>query len=423
MCTGTMNIRFNYGGEQSVPMHFSRRIRKPRATTPAYISRTFVVPINFGQGVYKDDGKQQFRKEQSDSQRKAAELQLEQITHSTNRLLNLDTTGKTTLQPKEVELLSNEVRVALGFWSSKWIVHHHPFCTIYPTHVKGLRYDEQSNKKRNIERSDEYCYGDYGPKQAEKLLDWILEMDKAYPQHNFLERILCESGTNTANAVFANIIDAYLLPCTTGKSSTHITDDFTQYSSSTGSHNVNLDLWRPSISDACRIIDMMNNLIGGKRTTFEHDTNTNNSILYTWVKLSTLLGLDSSLLGKVSTMQSSNGKKCINGDDSVDLSNRSEASSSKMGSVNEVLNAMELKLLEMEERYFQSGKESLKPDILSYNHVVRGVIGGPNGAERAEWYLRRMERTEDRYLGIVTDEEDTDEDTLPITTVFADEVT
>ncbi len=94
-----------------------------------------------------------------------------------------------------------------------------------------------------------------------------------------------------------------------------------------------------------------------------------------------------------------------------------------MKSVEHVIDSMERKLVDMEQRYFTTRKDSMKPNTLSYNHVVRGVLSGPRAADRAQWYLNRMERTEDRALVMVTDEDPDKDEALPMTTVFADEVT
>lgn len=86
MTTRITNAKFPPGGRKSYGLPQPQRTPPmPGATTPF---RTFAVQINFGQGAYKPNDQQAFKHERSDSQRKAAELQLQQISHSTNRILN-----------------------------------------------------------------------------------------------------------------------------------------------------------------------------------------------------------------------------------------------------------------------------------------------------------------------------------------------
>jgi hypothetical protein len=305
-------------------------------------------------------------------------------------------------------------------------------------------------------QKDEHCYGDYGPKQAERLLHWIMEVDKKYPNQQFLKRVLGKH----ANIVLANIIDAYLLPCTTssvskwqfapelavpngngigignkfmdddGNDNRNINsnnngniqmNDFTQFSSSTGSHNVNAAMWAPAITNACGVIDTMDNLMVEYHADMKPDTDSNNAILYAWMKLAILLDLDSSdhsVIQNIQLHQRSGG-----GRGQTD-SEQGSPFSMQMKSRKEVADAMEAKLVQMEESYHSTRKERFRPNVLSYNHVLRALIlqgTGESTVERVQWYLRRMEYTEDLALGNLQDSDERNEQ-LPPTTAFADAI-
>ena len=418
------------------------------------------------------------------AQQKGAQVQLQNMEQSTARILNMSprdidfhnsninknlsraAKSTSTSTSTSVDALANDVKVAINFWSNKWIIHHHPFCTIYPTHVHSLQYISNINKDdnqnhndndNNIEKQERY-YGNHGPKQAERLLQWIIDVDNTHPNLHFFKKVL---GIH-ANVIIANIIDAYLLPCTTSSAAkwqfgqdrlNHNAsasdnnsnnnnnnnniqmNDFTQFSTSTGSHNVNAAMWTPAIHDACRVIDTMNNLMTDTRTrtktnanantVMTPDTNSDNAILYVWMKLAVLLDLDSSNHSVIQNIQ-------VQRDISNPNAELSLPSSMLISSRKEVADAMEAKLLEMEERFSSTRDEKVRPNVFSYNHVLRALIlqgTGESTVDRVLWYLRRMERTEDGALeklqGATSndgDDGDDDDAGLPPTTAFVDAI-
>ena len=164
----------------------------------------------------------------SETQRRSAQLELDQMTHSTSRLLGMMTDLKTarcssmttttvSSSPEtpstdinddqhQVGPLSdaivNEARVALHYWSRRWYMHFHPG---FGRAAKGsalaldaLRRWDKSNYVGDDDvdiihgvdptmqyySSDaqpdvsmmqhNYIGGDYGARQAERLLDWSL---------------------------------------------------------------------------------------------------------------------------------------------------------------------------------------------------------------------------------------------------------
>lgn len=432
------------------------------------------------------------------AQQKGAQVQLQNMEQSTARILNMSprdidfhnsnnsnnisqaaksaSTSASTSTSTSVDALANDVKVAIHFWSNKWIIHHHPFCTIYPTHVHSLQYlsninetDNDNHNSNNIEK-EERCYGNHGPKQAERLLQFIIDVDNTHPNLQFFKKVLGKH----ANAIIANIIDAYLLPCTTSSAAkwqfgqdrlNHNAsssdnnnnsnndnniqmNDFTQFSTATGSHNVNAAMWTPAIHDACRVIDTMNNLMTETRTNantnantvMTPDTNSDNAILYAWMKLAVLLDLDSSNHSVIQNIQVQRNAHIDNlgvhgpGEtiDGRNLALASLPSSMLISSRKEVADAMEAKLLEMEERFYSTRDERVRPNVFSYNHVLRALIlqgTGESTVDRVLWYLRRMERTEDDALEKLQgatpndgDDDDDDDAGLPPTTAFVDAI-
>ena len=220
--------------------------------------------------------------------------------------------------------------------------------------------------------------------------------------------------------------------------------DFTQFSSSTGSHNVNAAMWAPAITNACRVIDAMDKLMIEYHTVMKPDTDSDNAILYAWMKLAILLDLDASKHSVIQNIQLHRRTDTgIDTDTDTDTDggihthtrthgqadiepNNSLPSSMQMTSRKQVADAMEAKLVEMEERYHSTQRERFRPNVFSYNHVLRALIlqgSGESNCERVQWYLRRMEQTEDRALGQrnETDEHKHNEQ-LPPTAAYADTI-
>jgi hypothetical protein len=445
--------------------------------------------VNFGQGVnqnrkvFENDGL-------NPAQRKAAELQLQTMEQSTKRILERKID---TISSHEVDSFANEIRVAIHFWSNKWIVHFHPFCSVYPTHVvQGLRYpmEKVKNTTKYMDKSlnettvqgtlpsshndSRHCYGDYGARVAEELLYLIIQIQQRFPQYNVMHRVLAKDG----NVAIANIIYAYLLPCTihasnkwhigqsqsaefsyspppttstTGSSggrvedvhvssSNHVgmDDDFTQFSTSTGSHNIHVASWNLAIQDTCRVIDTLEELVANEDFPIQHDTESNNAMLYCWMKLAMLRHICTSQnasMSNGSTIQSVPDHIFHHdGHDDDDIQPKSLLPKKKMS---EVVHVMEDKLKDMENAYFAKKCDALKPNIYSYNYVLRALtLHGSDSLARVKWYLRRMEKTEDDMNGLVegtvadanndnSGVEDCGgnyEEDLPPTTVFADSV-
>jgi hypothetical protein len=219
-------------------------------------------------------------------------------------------------------------------------------------------------------------------------------------------------------------------------------DDFTQFSTSTGSHNVNVALWNLAIQDACCVIDTLEDLVANEDIPIEHhDTESNNAMLYCWMKLAMLRQIcESHKYGgslstrALSTIQSIPDRSIVHGD-AIDDDNEYDdynddndnvppKSLLHRKSLLEVVQVMEEKLKDMEHAYFAKKSNALKPNIYSYNYVLRALtLHGSDSLERVKWYLRRMEKTEDDIMkGVVEIRNGSYEEDLPPTTAFADSV-
>lgn len=320
------------------------------------------------------------------AQKKMAVTQLDSMEQVTKNLLALNM-GSTELKEqleKNLESLVNDARVVLHFWSTKWPMHFHPFCAIYSTHVKGLRCPHDLENT-----NDEKNYGDYGPKQAERILNWIMQIDTGSKgKYDFANRVVGKD----ASLIFAYMIDSYLLPCT--NPSLHKLEldssgyDIMQYSSASGTLNINVETWAPSLCDAFRIIDFMEGLKSDNEKLLRPTIESENAIIYTWMKFAVLLDNASTSNAKLKSLDEYLGAGIENG------------KMSNIRSPHKVVLAMEEKLSQMENSYFETKDENLRPNTLSYNHVLRVVyIQDPDSelstSKRIRCYLDRMEQTED----------------------------
>ena len=321
------------------------------------------------------------------AQKKMAITQLDSMEQVTKNLLALDM-GSTELQEqleKNLESLVNDARVVLHFWSTKWPMHFHPFCAIYSSHVKGLRCPHDLENT-----TDEKNYGDYGPKQAERILNWIMQIDKySEGKYDFTTRVFGKD----ASLIFAYMIDSYLLPCTNPSlhkleldSSGH---DIMQYSSASGTVNINVETWAPSLYDAFRIIDVMEGLKIDNENLLRPTTESDNAIIYTWMKWAVLLDNASTSNPKLKLLDKYFG-----------AGTETNGKMSNIRSPHKVVLAMEEKLRQMENSFFETKDENLRPNTLSYNHILRVLyIQNPDSnlstSDRIRSYLDRMEQTED----------------------------
>jgi len=358
-------------------------------------TRSLAVKTNVGHGTYDNSTSRFSPKEQkhiSVAQIKAAELELERMMISTIRILSTQSLENID----GIESLANEVKVTMYYWISRWITHFHPYFAWAPTHVnKGVACPTINDKNENEE-----LYGDYGPKQAERILRWVIHMDGNHPEYNFLNKVF----SNLGNVVLGNMIEAYLLPCGTNMTSRERFIDshghglskksesertFVPLSSLTGTMNVDPSQWIPALLHTLQVVDLMQDLHQLPNNALEKDTFSQNSILCAFSKLLVL---------------QSHCKQGIQW--KLYRSNlNSLPSFCKLQSAQDITHQMETILADMEHEYQTTKTESIKPDIITYNHILGALARGyvPDASLKAQHYLERMEQFESMSLGISDD--------------------
>ena len=339
-------------------------------------------------------GNESTKFEVTSQQKKANVLELERMENSTKRLLTLrvpaDNASKCDVDQFNSLALVNEVRVALNYWTSRWQVHY------------GDGKTGNSNQKYNL-----------GAQRAEALLDWILEvqtnLDNRKTTVNFLEKILAHDK----NAVFVNLIDAYLLPCQqqqnfqqfqkqsanqlpskeddVGRQGTLMADSPLLLDTSDFTYSfkhINPIVWKSALKSAFRVLERMNAIHNTTGCTLKPDVWSNNAYFLVLSKLSHFLGSDAYI------------------NNNVDLSfiNKSFRSQ-KWSSVQDVLNEMELLLSKLEEdhtvaaqNHFQQNEGQL--DVSSYNIFLSALVRSqlPQSLDKVHHILQRMENTEDQDI-------------------------
>lgn len=352
------------------------------APTAKVLIRTLAVKVNVGHGTYNHNtASNQSRFQDSEhvekisvAQIKAAELEFQRMTLSTQRLLSTKRLGS----KEGIKSFENEVKVALNYWTSRWITHFHPYFALTSTHVnKGVICGHSHTE-------NEECYGDYGPKQAERVLRWVIDMNKSHPEYNLLNHIFTDLG----NSVFGNIIEAYLLPCGTNMTGRERFMDpqsvsnksFVQLSSLTGTVNVDPRQWIPAMYKAFHMVDLMMQVHHDPGNILQEDIQSKNAELCAYSKLLVL------------TAHHKHG--VINWANELPMAfSLGLPSSFQLKTVEDIIARMEQIVYEMENKYRKSKMELMRPTTITYNHILAAFARGsvPNAASLAQKYLRRME--------------------------------
>lgn len=412
----------------------------------------------------------------SPEQRKAADLELERMKLSTEHVMSTLSEYKNNSPDhdrnhagKELpNAFINELSVAFNYWISKWLLHYHPYLTVSPTNVlptlkprtsRTFNIENGNDANLGLKVVDDSLYSDYGTNQALRILKCLLETGDL----NLIRKILF---AKEGNAPLISLIESMLLPCTTNFTQRKVNDafrpaytnnvddddqkqanveissnnineggkfansttasrepnnDYVHFSSNTALHNIQPSIWKSCIIDAFHLIDVMHHL--QQKCNVEPDTSCFNVKLFTWSKLATLLhvlryqdesgGLNKNTPGTawkdssdVADILAYHG--LFKGQDKDDLNLILDASL-QIQSVHEVVQNMEDVLTIME----QEGSK-VKPDLDSYNFVLAAITKSDaiDAPYRAEWYLKRMERTEDEDMNThVRGSGDTNDDT------------
>jgi len=412
----------------------------------------FAISIDVGYGDKKEE--RILDKDVSPAQRKHANLELEQMKDSTTEVLSTD---PNSFLKQNTDAIANKVRVSLHYWTTRWQLHYHPISPLASGEItlQKLQFSPENG-------DDESEYGDYGARQASRLLIWILQMNEAHQHLRLVDKIL----TIDNNACFVNLMESFVIPCNIHQgypicsspsfSSSYIDTqnhhkdaiykDFVdevnkatinspgQYYSagilkSATKKHVDPGRWIPALLQALRILDIMNRIHEDPDNKLKPDTLSINVTLNIWSKLCLLLGYYTNMQNSSvsalslpdwgahdsrSTVVSENGTIML-------------PFSCKFKTDREVLDMMDLLLREAELRYHQTEDPSVKPDEYTYNTVVdtwaRSQL--PDSIKRIEEYLDRMERTEDSDLNHNLQTTSTNEDANNFlrTTVYAGSIT
>ena len=332
----------------------------------------------------------------SPEQQRVATLELKRMRASTANLLSLSDD-----QIIDSAAAHNELRVVLHYWATRWYSHHHPYLTATPS----------------VDKSD-----GTGASMAERILDRILKVDASNSTNSgdLIHKVIGVDG----NAALVNLIEAYLLPCTTtgsgpmGAASTNlVAASPTDVGVMTASKSIHTQTWVEAIQNALRIYGKMRQLWdgngdGGKSggLLLSADVSSMNSGLNILSKLCMVLkssslssvdnGLDKSvkmeLIGAINS--------ALQPPTPLDVSNNNLCA-------DDILKVMEDVLVDAERRYHSENNASAvdgpqtpvqttitKPDVLSYNTFLGAYARchtNEKGLAKLKEYIQAMEALED----------------------------
>ena len=372
----------------------------------------------------------------SPAQRKSANVELERMKASTENIITkLSQLGNDDSLYTDVFI--NEIRVAAQYWVTRWTLHFHPTVTPSITNVLPIpkpRLSSKNTKNNDDTVLDDSFYGDYGSNQTIKILSCLLKTEN----NDLLKKVLFLEG----NIIIPCLIETLLLPCTLNltnsvdKSDKAMINHFdnaighVQLSSMTGFNNIKPSIWKPSILKALQVIEIMDTI--QQQCDVLPDLNSYNSKFITWSKLATLLHvIDSSSSSGVKEQpidwneEMSNIIVDSNEFEKVVMRSKEIPSVLQFQSNDEIIAHMEKIFANIEKEYQHTKRETIKPNGEAYNVIIAALSrSSSNDAPfRAEWYLRRMEKSEDLEFNIFTgqnDENDVSQEDLVPATAFPD---
>ena len=346
----------------------------------------------------------------SEAQRRNAQLELEQMSKSTTRLLAITPDDSSSI----TDAMVNEARVALHYWSRRWYMHFHPG---FGRAAKGsaLSVDALRNNSffdplevpRGSSRDDDPSTaaadgelstsiqrsGDYGARQAEILLDWSISHN-LIPRGIFNLEGICspleyhpneEYYGSSPNMTLAHIIDTYLLPCAYngvgcfgGYSNEEqinllVEEDNQRHYATLSKHYTKNPHYIKAVVDATRIMKKMRELQTSFPDHISPDTLSIKSELNVWSKRSMILGSDhvgvqtggilagNIIAGHHNNLDPKERLKSLEKDDVLD---------DRFYTLRGCLDEMERILTNAEEQYCVNNDDSMKPSVDWYNHIL-----------------------------------------------------
>ncbi|KAL3788273.1 hypothetical protein HJC23_011905 [Cyclotella cryptica] len=362
----------------------------------------------------------------SEAQRRSAQLELEQMTQSTSRLLAIEDSALIS------DAIVNQARVALHYWSRRWYMHFHPG---FGRAAKGsaltleaLRtstfghFEEQMMRHAHQLETDvpvstvQNMTGDYGARQAEILLDWSISHNLV-PRGIFNQEGVCspldydfnEDYGNSPNMTCVNIIDTYLLPCAYNgvggfnysnqeQINLLVGENEQRHYATLSKHYTKNPRYIKAVVDATRVVKKMRELQVNFPDHISPDTLSIKSELNVWSKRSMTLGADhiggqtgGILAGNIIAGHSNNivpkeVLKTMENNDAID-------DDGDVYTIQGCLREMEAVLTRAEEQYLSTKDDSITPSVDWYNHVLGSWARSDlkEATNRSRQILRGME--------------------------------
>ncbi|KAL9188124.1 hypothetical protein ACHAXT_006502 [Thalassiosira profunda] len=371
----------------------------------------------------------------SEAQRRSAALELERMTKSTARLLDINITKDNELSAAVV----NEARVALHYWARRWYMHFHPG---FGRAAKGsalslaaLRRWEDGNYGNShlkgggasgggaslgvagakgeefpsdLSNSEPMMSGDYGAKQAERILDWALShnlvsrglfdnsADEDYIPLNYIPREYREGGSLGLfpNLACVNIMDTYLLPTAYGGVGGDTVGDESGSNAAINDHATLAKHFAvtPSyvraVVDASRVMRKMKRLQTDFPDVLSPDTLSVKAELNVWTKRAIICS-------------DGDAKEVLKSMESEDIVAAGwELREDEAYTLQGCLDRMESLLAAAEERYLCTKDKRIRPSVDWYNHLLGALARSqlPGALEDATRILRGMEAHADNLL-------------------------
>ena len=317
----------------------------------------------------------------SEAQRRAAQLELQQMNQSTSRILGLHLTSNNASEVLS-EATVNEVKSAIHYWSRRWYMHFHPGfrraakgSALCASDFKTFMESTQQEVAKESDLLDLTNFsGDHGARQAEKLLDWAISNDLvsrgAFESSMDQSRLAKEEHLGLSpNLPFVNIIETYLLPTVyggVGNSVNESAKDEILSLSRKNEHGIALkhsiinSSYVRALADATRVMKKMKHTQSTYHGQVTPDTLSTKAELNVWSKRAILVGKgtadDIALLRQLE--QDSANEEGI------------EMYGSEADTVQGCIEAMDAIITQAETKFVTRNNENLRPSVDWYNHFI-----------------------------------------------------
>lgn len=400
------------------------------------------------------------------------------MTHSTSRLLGMDLNASmcttTTVSVASTSTLStgdqvgsfsdaivNEARVALHYWSRRWYMHFHPgFGRAAKGSALSLDALRQWDKFNNACNDVEICGddnteefptihhagpgdaqpdvsmqnigGDYGARQAERLLDWslsnglvprgVFDLPRESSHMEKEDKLRGHLGVSP-NLACVNIIETYLLPTAYGgaggggsNADTIILPDLGTHATLAKHFTINAS-YVHAVADATRVMKKMMRLQSEFPDYISSDSLSVKAELNVWSKRAILLGKNQRSKGCDINTTDGGDKNDIGSIDFDPILLLKSLEQEDDTSINDgemvgyeaytfqfCLDQMESILADAESRYILTRDEHIRPSCDWYNHVL-SIWARSTDLDRAVVRTKQILQGMEAYHNILTGNE------------------